>query len=73
MEVDVTSYQRPQEGQIISSMVEYLQGIQMAKEATGSWKNRSGNLAIVYGQFTGADDTHMKHDMCSNTLQRQYY
>jgi hypothetical protein len=34
MDIDVLSYQRPQEVQIISTMVEYLQGIQMAKEAT---------------------------------------
>jgi hypothetical protein len=33
MDIDVGSYQRPQKGQMISTMVEYLQGIQMAKEA----------------------------------------
>jgi ribosomal protein L25 (general stress protein Ctc) len=56
-----------------STIVEYLQGIQTAKEATVQCKNRSGNPAIVYGHFTRADDIHMKHNMYSNTLQRQYY
>jgi hypothetical protein len=32
-DIDVRSYQRPQKGQITSTMVEYLQGIQTAKEA----------------------------------------
>jgi hypothetical protein len=33
MDIDVGSYQKPQEGQMISTIVECLQGIQMAKEA----------------------------------------
>jgi hypothetical protein len=34
MDIDVGSYQRPQKGQMTSTVVEYLQGIQMAKDAT---------------------------------------
>jgi hypothetical protein len=34
MDIEVGSYQKPQEAQITSTMVECLQGIQMAKEAT---------------------------------------
>jgi hypothetical protein len=49
-------------------MVEYIQGIQMAKEATDKCKNGLGNPAIVYGQFTRADDAHIKHDIYSNAL-----
>jgi hypothetical protein len=33
-DIEVRSYWKPQEAQMISTMVEYLQGIQMAKEAT---------------------------------------
>jgi hypothetical protein len=43
-----------------STMVECLQGIQTAKEATAPDKNGSGNPAIVYGHFTRADDAHTK-------------
>jgi hypothetical protein len=46
MDIDVGSYWRLQEGQMTSTMVEYLQGIQIAKEATDSYKNGSGNPAI---------------------------
>jgi metal-dependent amidase/aminoacylase/carboxypeptidase family protein len=34
MDIEVRSYQKPQEAQITSTMVECLQGIQIAKEAT---------------------------------------
>jgi hypothetical protein len=34
MDIDDQSYQKPQEAQMISTMVECLQGIQMAKEAS---------------------------------------
>jgi hypothetical protein len=33
MDINVGSYRRPQKGQMISTMVECLQGIQVAKEA----------------------------------------
>jgi hypothetical protein len=33
IDIEVGSYQKPQEAQMIATMVEYLQGIQMAKEA----------------------------------------
>jgi hypothetical protein len=53
-----------------STMVECLQGIQTAKEATAQDKNRSGNLEIIYEYFTRADDAYMRCAMCSNTLWR---
>jgi hypothetical protein len=34
MDIEVRSYWKPQEAQMISTIVEYLQGIQTAKEAT---------------------------------------
>jgi hypothetical protein len=58
---------------MISTMVEYLQGIQMAKEAAAPDKNRLGNLANNDKHFTRANNTHTRYDMCSNTLWRQYY
>jgi hypothetical protein len=54
-------------------MLECLQGIPTAKEATVQCKNGSGNPAIEYEYFTRADDAHMKYDMCSNALWRWYY
>jgi hypothetical protein len=39
-----------------STVVECLQGIQTAKEATAPDKNRSGNLKIRHEHFTRADD-----------------
>jgi hypothetical protein len=33
IDIEVGSYQKPQEAQIISTIVEYLQGIQTAKES----------------------------------------
>jgi hypothetical protein len=56
-----------------STMVEYLQGIQMAKEATARDKNRSGNPEIKYEHFTSADNAYTRYALCSNTLWRQYY
>jgi hypothetical protein len=73
MDIDVGSYQKPQEAQIISTMVEGLQGIQTAKEATAPDKDGSGNPMIRYEHFTRADNANMRYTMCSNTLQRQYY
>jgi hypothetical protein len=56
-----------------SAMVECLQGIQMAKEATARDKNRSGNPEIKYEHFTRADDAYTRCAICSNALWRQYY
>jgi hypothetical protein len=61
MDIDIRSYQKPQEAQMISTMVEYLQGIQIAKEAIVQCKNRLGNLAIKYRYFTRANDTYMRY------------
>jgi hypothetical protein len=59
--------------QMTSTMVEYLQGIQIAKEATAPDKNGLGNLANNNKHFTRADDTIMRYTMCLDTLWRQYY
>jgi hypothetical protein len=69
----IGSYWKPQEAQMTSTMVEYLQGIQMAKEAAALDKNGSGNLKIRYEHFTRADNTNMRYTMCSNALWRWYY
>jgi hypothetical protein len=69
-DIDVRSYWRLQEVQMTSTIVECLQGIQMAKEAVVQCKNGSGNPAIEYEHFTRADDAHTKYDMCSNALWR---
>jgi hypothetical protein len=45
-DIEVGSYRKPQEAQMISTMVEYLQSIQIAKEAAAPDKNRSGDLTI---------------------------
>jgi hypothetical protein len=72
-DIEVGSYWKPQEAQMISTMVEYLQGIQMAKEAAAPDKNGSGNPKIRYEHFTRADDTDTRYTMYSNALQRRYY
>jgi hypothetical protein len=46
MDIEVGSYQKPQEAQMTSTMVECLQGIQMAQEAAAPQKNGSGNPKI---------------------------
>jgi hypothetical protein len=51
-----------------STMVECLQGIQMAKEAAAPDENGSGNMTIRCEYFTRADDTNMRCTMCSNAL-----
>jgi hypothetical protein len=56
-----------------STVVEYLQGIQMAKEAVAPDKNGSGKLTIRYEHFTTADDANTKYARCSNALWRRYY
>jgi hypothetical protein len=67
MDIEVGSYRKPQEAQMISTMVEYLQGIQMAKEAAAPDRNGSGNLMIRHEHFTRADDANMRYTMCSKT------
>jgi hypothetical protein len=73
IDIEVGSYQKLQEAHMISTMVEYLQGIQMAKEATAPDKKRSGNLANKNKYFTRADDANTRCAMYSNALWRQYY
>jgi hypothetical protein len=68
MDIEVGSYWKPQEAQIISTMVEYLQGIQTAKEATAPDNNGLGNLGNNDEYFTRADDRHIRCDICSNAL-----
>jgi hypothetical protein len=58
---------------MISTVVECLQGIQMAKEAAAPDKDRSGNLKIRHKHFTRADDTNTRCTMYSNALWRRYY
>jgi hypothetical protein len=72
-DIEVESYQKPQEAQIISTMVECLQGIQTAKEAAAPDKIGPGNPANNNEYFTRANDINMRYTMCSNTLWRGYY
>jgi hypothetical protein len=73
MDIEVRSYWKPQEAQMTSTMVEYLQGIQTAKEAAASDKNGSGYWKIRYEHFTRADDANTRYTICSNALWRWYY
>jgi hypothetical protein len=57
MDIGIGSYWKPQEAQMTSTMVEYLQGIQMAKEAAAPDENRSGHQKIRHKHFTRADNT----------------
>jgi hypothetical protein len=66
--MEARSYRKPQEAQMISTMVECLQGIQTAKEAAAPDKNGSGNPANNDEYFTRADDAYTRCAMCSNTL-----
>jgi hypothetical protein len=68
MDIEIGSYQKPQEAQRTSTMVEYLQGIQTAKEAAAPDENRSGNLKIRYEYFTRADNANTRYTMYSNAL-----
>jgi hypothetical protein len=68
MDIEVGSKQKLQEAQMISTIVEYLQGIQTANDAAAPDKDGSGNPANNDEHFTRADDTHMRYDICSNTL-----
>jgi hypothetical protein len=60
-DIEVGSYRKPQEAQMISTMVECLQGIQMAKEAIAPDKNGSGNLTIRHEHFTRADNANTRY------------
>jgi hypothetical protein len=51
-DIEVRPYWKPQEAQMTSTVVECLQGIQTAKEATVNCKNGSGNPAIRNEHFT---------------------
>jgi hypothetical protein len=73
MDIEVRSYWKQQEAQMISTVVEYLQGIQIAKEATALDKNGLGNPTIRHEHFTRADDANTRYTMCSNALWRWYY
>jgi hypothetical protein len=73
IDIEVGSYQKPEEAQMTSTMVQYLQGIQMAKEAAAPDKNRLGNLANNDEHFTRANDVNTRGTMCSNALWRRYY
>jgi hypothetical protein len=73
MDIQVGSYWKPQEAQMTSTIVEYLQGIQIAKEATALDKNGSGNLANNDEHFTRADDAYTRCAIYSNALWRWYY
>jgi hypothetical protein len=68
IDIEVGSYWKPQEAQIISTIVEYLQGIWIAKEAAALDKNGLGNLANNDKYSTRANDTNMRYAICSNTL-----
>jgi hypothetical protein len=67
-DIEGRSYRKPQEAQMTSTVVECLQGIQTAKEATASDKNGSGNPMIRYEHSTRADDANTRYTMCSNAL-----
>jgi hypothetical protein len=70
IDIEAGSYWKPQEAQMTSTVVEYLQGIQMAKEAAAPDKNGSGIPTIRYEYFTRAEDANTRYTMCSNTLWR---
>jgi hypothetical protein len=64
----IGSYRKPQEAQMTSTMVECLQGIQTAKEATAPDKNGLGNPKIRHKHFTRAADANTRYTICSNAL-----
>jgi hypothetical protein len=68
IDIGVGSYQKSQQAQMTSTMVECLQGIQMAKEATAPDKNGSGNLANNDKHFTRANNANTRCAIYSNTL-----
>jgi hypothetical protein len=73
MDIEIGSYRKLQEAQMISTVVECLQGIQMAKEAAAPDKDGLGNPIIRHEHFTRADNANTRYTMCSNTLWRQNY
>jgi hypothetical protein len=70
MDIEVRSYRKPQEAQMASTMLEYLQGIQMAKAAAAPDKDGSRNPTIRYEHLTRANDANTRYTMYSNTLWR---
>jgi hypothetical protein len=68
IDIEVGSYWKLQEAWIISTIVEYSQGIQIAKAATAPDKNRLGNLGNNDEYFTRADNINMRYSMYSNAL-----
>jgi hypothetical protein len=68
MDIEIEFYRKPQEAQMTSTVVECLQGIQTAKEATAPDEDRSGNPKIRHEHFTRADDANTRYTMCSNAL-----
>jgi hypothetical protein len=68
MDIEIGSYWKPQEAQMTSTMVECLQGIQVAKEATVPDENGLGHPKIRHEHFTRADDANARCTMCSNAL-----
>jgi hypothetical protein len=68
MDIEVGSYQKPQEAQMISTMVECFPDIQMAKEAVAPDKNGSGNLMTRHEDFTRANDANIRCTICLNAL-----
>jgi hypothetical protein len=73
MDIEIRSYRKPQEAQMISRVVECLQGIGTAKEAAAPDENRLRNLKIRHEHFTRADNANMRYTMYSNALWRRYY
>jgi hypothetical protein len=73
MDIEVGSYRKPQEAQMTSTMVECLQDIQIAKEATVPDKDGLGNPIIRQEHFTRADDANTRCTMYSHALWRRYY
>jgi hypothetical protein len=73
MDIEIRSYQKPQEAQMTSTIVEYLQGIQTVKEAAAPDKDGLGDPIIRHKHFTRADDANTRCTICSNALWRQYY
>jgi hypothetical protein len=73
IDIEVGSYRKPQEAQMTSTMVEYLQGIQTAKEAAAPDKNGLGNPMIRHEHFTRANNANTRYTIYSNSLWRQYY
>jgi hypothetical protein len=70
MDIEIGSYQKAQEAQMTSTVVECLQGIQVAKEAAAPDENGSRNPKIRHKHFTRTDNANTRCTMCSNALWR---